>query len=595
MIWIIIAVAVVVAILVIGKLMSRNQQNKAPKKLEEAKEAYKNQEIDMVYAALADAFYVPFNEVYEAEDAKIALEVIELLEKVGKENHGDFQDVIDKIKPFLKKAAVSGGKVPDKFTEPIEDILEKRSEGAYVADSDAKPEMTVNLEAKTVNNGGSLKGKIKLTGAKKDVELHYFIISLERYNRDSGDYEAELGSQSPTYFAKKLAVGQEMEIDFELFLEYEDFNLNPNGLYKLMVELNLQSGNFFNKKFEIKVLEEKADESKAYLNDSYLTDQKLEGSLIHYGDKSCSLFEVEGGTLISWGDMISMRDHSGSQKWFKYGTGSQVAVSVDKTKFVNIGPYGNTMHTYSVETGEEIISTDFSWEVDYIVWAENHIVCCDSSSILILDSNLDLQDYLDNFSKLTDSSISTLHLAKDKSKVLVNLDSTDLLLEFDPATKATKEINRGESYLEYIQFSNDDEFVCAIEANGLQVYDGSFNLLYEVRPHGKRYIRSKSRADEGQYLIRQFASLHPETKKILYNNESGKLFVGDLVAKDYETIERSEVEFVLRAVWSNNQIAAISGQGEFLIISGEGKVTQREMDFISRDERYDEDSDDELF
>ncbi len=579
MTWIVIGVLVIIALAIGGVMMSKGEKKNAPKKLQEAKDAYEEKEIDMAYEALSEAFYVPLNEVYDAEDAKIALEVVELLEKIGKENHEDYQDVIDKIKPFLNKAAKSGGKVPDKFTDAVEKLLEEKTEGEYVSDSDSNPGLKVNLESTEVKNGGSIKGEVVLTGSEKTVELNYFIIVLERYNKDDNEYEEELGSQTITYFAKRLAPGDEMKFDFELFLEFEDFNLNPSGVYRLMVELNLQNGHFFDKKFDIEVLKEDAEKSEAVLNDSYLTDQVLEGTKVHRGDQDCRLFNVTDGILISWGDMISMRDLNGTQKWKKFNTTDGIAVSPDGSKFVNLGDHTETMHIFSTSTGEELRVIDFEWDINEIVWVENHIVGTDDASILVFDAELELQEYIEKFSKIKDSSISTLHVAKDPSKVLVNLNSADILLEFDPVTKQTKEVKRGDGFLEYIQYSKDGNTAIAVDANGLQIHDGGFKALYEVRPHGAEHVVSRSKADEGQYVVRQFSDLHPTSEKVLYNSGSGELFIGDLVSRSYSSVDRKELEVVLSAIWFNGKIAALNSLGEFVILSLDGKSVFKDLDF----------------
>jgi hypothetical protein len=590
MIWIIVIGIVLIGLIVGGVVISKKSKQNAPQKLKEAKEAYEDQDIDLAYASLQEAFYVPLNEHYKAEDAKIALEVVELLEKIGKEHYGDFQDVIDKIKPFLTKAAKSGGKVPDKYTDAVEKVLEEKVEGSYVADADVQPEMNVELSSKAIKNGGKIEGKILLEGKDKEVELNYYLISLERFNKETNDYEDELGSISISFFAKKLSVGEKIETDFVLYSSYEDFALNPDGTYRLTVEMNLQSGDYFSQKFPIEISKEKEPEAKDHLNRSYQTDRLLSDTKVAHGDQHCLIFKAREGYLISWGDMLSMRNAEGVQQWKLHHSSSLVAVNPEGTQFVTKSEYENHLKLHSMDDGQEIKEIEFSWSIDHLIWIKGYVVGFDHESLLIFDEDLNLVEYIERFSTIKDASISTIHQAFEPNKLLVNLNYADVLLEFDPSTKERKEVLRGDGFLEFIQFSNDGQVITAVEANGLHVHDSNFKLLYEVRTHGAESIISSNMADDGEYRVREFADLHPSGKKVLYNSSSGELLIGNLEKRACQPISRDAIETALHAKWvGDDGIVAISGNGEFLLLSESGKVVFKEMDYEEVEEDFGDD------
>lgn len=113
----------------LGQWFAKKEKKQAPEKLKQAHEAFKRDDSIEALRLLNDSFYVPLTCNYNKEEALLALEVVELLEKVLEHIGAERGFLTIDLKPALKTASQHGGEIPEKYIRPVEKFLSKTSKG----------------------------------------------------------------------------------------------------------------------------------------------------------------------------------------------------------------------------------------------------------------------------------------------------------------------------------------------------------------------------------------------------------------------------------------------------------------------------------
>lgn len=117
--------AIIALFVVLAPALEKQARTKAPEKLKDAQQEFKNGNQDKCIDLLQDAFFVPSNETYDRQIAEHNLRVLELLKEVLDDMNIEHPGYIDRLATEFGKAGASEIKIGEEFTNPVEKLLEK--------------------------------------------------------------------------------------------------------------------------------------------------------------------------------------------------------------------------------------------------------------------------------------------------------------------------------------------------------------------------------------------------------------------------------------------------------------------------------------
>lgn len=127
------ALGVVVVLALIGVLSARRERLRAPDRLAEAQEAFRQGDRDATLRALHDALHVPLDDHYAPEDARIARQTVTLVGRVLEDIGVDPRPLIAELEQALARAEDGGGEVPRSLSRPVKRFLARARSDAQLA------------------------------------------------------------------------------------------------------------------------------------------------------------------------------------------------------------------------------------------------------------------------------------------------------------------------------------------------------------------------------------------------------------------------------------------------------------------------------
>lgn len=588
-IWIIvtIAIAILAGLYFWGNAISKKESEDAPKRLEEAQLAFEQGDMNICLSHLYHAFFIPFEEEYKKEQAQVALGVINLLEKVREKTDGDYQKMIDKIRPYLEHASKDGGKVSEKLTSPIKDFLSEQNDLNEDDDEDY-PEVKLILENKEALNGGVLKGIVQITGGN---EMHYLeTLGLSANKEVEGSEHLDgLGYLSKHYFWEKIEPNKVKEIPFEFFLYRDDLELYKNATYELNVSLEGTDEWLIQDDVPFTIAKELAPNYRRERNDIYFCEENIDELFVGaHNSRDVSMHTIQNGFLIDWGSLLTARNQKGEVLWKRSGFEKNICVSPDGNKLLK-----NTASTYEViqklhvlsaETGKTLFSSEIEFDFYHMIWIKDYIILSHETSVYILDEELTLLDQIEKISNKEDDSIYGMSSSVDGNNVLICINGSSALIELNPKTKAKKVISNDLPVVGTIVYSPNKKRAVSRDWQDLTIYNvDNFDIEKITKAPGLTQISNfeKEKDSSSTWIIDEFVAFHPNSEKIVTNNGSGELLILDLETKTPEFISRDIVNLVESALWiDEDKIALVDSTGKFKLLSYSTKeVLFEEQDF----------------
>lgn len=123
-------VVVLASLFVVRVILSKRKREKAPGRLQMAKEAFAGRNDIKALAFLNDAFFVPPSGKYKPEEAAFTVQVLEVFDNIL-EAQGLKRDFLtEELKNTLIRISKTGGEVSSYLTEPVARFLERASSGS---------------------------------------------------------------------------------------------------------------------------------------------------------------------------------------------------------------------------------------------------------------------------------------------------------------------------------------------------------------------------------------------------------------------------------------------------------------------------------
>ncbi len=213
MTWIIGIVAVIAALAAIGIYSGKKARKEAPQKLQEAKAAFSQGELNQTLSLLEGAFYEPLDERYDAADAAVAYEAIELLEQTLAQMGTDPERLLGALKARLGEVRAAGGEVSQELTEPVRKFLEQAQDDPSLADQLMREVLDGNLKVVEERDGPEMSddqaaqineiGRLLLKGKPQDAVA----VATRHLESAEGDFRVDLLGQrgGANFMAKQYA------------------------------------------------------------------------------------------------------------------------------------------------------------------------------------------------------------------------------------------------------------------------------------------------------------------------------------------------------------------------------------------------------